>query len=196
MTTITWFILVSLFLPQAGIRVDQPWHAQLGLRRPPPAQIGPGRPPSAQICPGRPLPAHSTPGCPAYYWRPQLWPSSRPRRSWPRPLRTCLRWQSCLLWPRCWPGITLPLPLHGQLSHSASSNGNACVSGASFCVLVGPREALHGCMGGDGPRPHGRKKGWRKPLLFLRFQTRVSARRFYVYLFLSRPPRKMRKNDG
>ena len=91
--------------------------------------------------------------------------------------------------------MTPPLPLQGRLLHSASPNGNTCVSGTSSCVLVGSREPLHGCMGGDGPRPHRRGKGWRKPLLILRCQIRVSAVRFYASLSLSSPPRKMRKNE-
>ena len=33
-TTITWFVLVSLFLPQAEICTDHPWHIQLGPGRP------------------------------------------------------------------------------------------------------------------------------------------------------------------
>ena len=80
--------------------------------------------------------------------------------------------------------------------HSALPKGNACASGTSCCVLAGSREALHGCMGGDGPRPHRRGKGWRKPLLFLRRQIRLSAPHFYAYLFLSSPSRTIPKNSG
>ena len=42
MTAITWFIWCQIFHPQAGIRMDQPWHTQPGPGRPLPAKVGPG----------------------------------------------------------------------------------------------------------------------------------------------------------
>ena len=113
LTTVTWHILVPLFLPQAGIRTDQSWHAQLGPGRPPPSQIGSGWLLSAQTCLVRPLPPQLSPGRPACRWRLQLWYSSYPRRSWLILLQMWLRWQPCPLWPRYWPVMTLPIPLQG-----------------------------------------------------------------------------------
>ena len=40
------------------------------------------------------------------------------------------------------------------------------------------------------------EKGGGKPLLFLRPQIRISAQLFYVFLFLSSSPRKMRQKAG
>ena len=47
--------------------------------------------------------------------------------------------------------------------HSAPPKGHACVSGTSSCVLVVSREALHGCMGGNGHGYHYRQKGGLNP---------------------------------
>ena len=90
--------------------------------------------------------------------------------------------------------MSLLIPLQGWVLHFALPKRNTCVLGISSCVLVGLREALHGGMGGVGPRPHRRGKGGRKPLLFLSPQIRISAGRFYVSLSLSSPPRNMHKN--
>ena len=193
MTTITWFILVSLFFhTYARMRVDQPLHGQLSPGRPPLAQTGLGRPQSAQTCPGWPLPAQPSPGRPAYHWQKRIWRTSCPRRSWPRPLRTWLRWQPCPLRTRCWPRMTLPSLCRCLLLQYAPPKDNACVLSTSSCVLVGSREALHGGMGGDDSRPHRCGKGGRKALFI------SEPPDTYICgscLLVSSPPRMMHKKE-
>ena len=74
LTTITWFILVSLFLPQAGIRLAN--HGLLNLVRAGPGLLNlvqAGRCLIKLVWNGRLIiDGHGSP----YHWRPRLWHSS------------------------------------------------------------------------------------------------------------------------
>ena len=80
-------------------------------------------------------------------------------------------------------GLSVALFLH---------KGNDFVSGTSYCALLASREALHGCMGGDGHGYHHHQKLGQKSLYFLRWQGHALPWSFYVFWFFVNQPRTIR----